>query len=106
MPAGKQAEHAAALLASLNGLIGMAFMAAGMPESAATLAANNDKFQSMAQQALSTDPKLCAKILSTGATGGKAGLVMAYVMLGVSVGPSMKAEYRQNHPKEVENYGD
>jgi hypothetical protein len=107
MPASaKQAESAAALLASMNGLIGMAFNLAGMHESALNLAANNERFQSMATEALLADPALCKKILSTGATGGKAGLAMAYIMLGVNVFPGMKDEYRRNHPKEVESYVD
>lgn len=108
MPAtAKQAETAAALLARLNGLFGIALTVAGMPASAMKLAENNDQFETMARQALETDPDLCRKILSAGATSGKAGLIMAYAMLGVSTFPAMREEYRENHPKpieEVENY--
>jgi hypothetical protein len=57
----------------------------------------------MAREALATDPALCKKILSAGATSGKAGLVMAYVMLGATVVPTMRSEYRENHPKELED---
>lgn len=103
MPAtAKQAETAAALLARLNSLFGFALIAAGMPESAASLAVNNEQFEQMARNALETDPALCRKILSAGATSGKAGLVMAYAMLGVSTFPDMRREYRTNHPKELE----
>jgi hypothetical protein len=103
MPATeKQAETAAALLARLNTIFGFVLTAAGMPESAATLAANNVMFESMAKQALETDPALCRKILSAGATSGKAGLIMAYAMLGMGTFPDMKREYRENHPKELE----
>jgi hypothetical protein len=103
MPATeKQAATAAALLARLNTLFGFALTTAGMPESAATLAENNAMFESMAKEALETDPALCRKILSAGATSGKAGLIMAYVMLGAGTFPEMKREYRSNHPKEIE----
>jgi hypothetical protein len=107
MPATeKQAATAAALLARLNTLFGIAFTAAGMPKSAETLAANNAMFEVMAKEALETDPALCRKILSAGATSGKAGLIMAYVMLGASTFPDMKTEYRANHPKEIEEGND
>jgi hypothetical protein len=103
MPAsGKQAETAAALLARMNTLIGFALITAGMPESAEKLAENNEQFEEMARGALETDPALCRKILSAGATSGKAGLVMAYVVLGATTFPAMKSEYRANHPKELE----
>lgn len=101
LPAGKQAETAAALLARLNSLMGLGFIAAGMPLAAVKLSENNGQFEAMAREALATDPALCKKILSAGATSGKAGLVMAYVMLGVSVVPAARAEYRENHPKEI-----
>lgn len=103
MPAtAKQAETAAALLARLNMLFGLALTVAGMPESAASLALNNDQFETMARQALETDPALCRRILSVGATSGKAGLIVAYTMLGVSTFPDMRREYRENHPKAIE----
>jgi hypothetical protein len=104
MPAtGKQAETAAALLARLNVLVGFALTTAGMPESAMKLAENNQQFEDMARQALETDPALCRKILSAGATSGKAGLVMAYVVLGATTFPAMREEYKINHPKELES---
>lgn len=103
MPASaKQAETAASLLARLNSLFGITLALAGMPNSAAELAKNNEQFEVMAREALSADPELCRKILSAGATSGKAGLVMAYVMLGVSTVPAMRNEYRENHPKELD----
>jgi hypothetical protein len=105
MPGAKQAATAAALLARMNVLFGIAFTAAGMPESARALADNNSDFESMARDALEADPALCKKILSVGATSGKAGLVMAYVMLGVNTYPAMRAEYRENHPKEIGDEG-
>lgn len=104
MPAtDRQAETAASLLARLNSLVGVCLTFAGMPMSAMELEKNNDQFRAMAKEALLADPQLCKKILSTGATGGKTGLAMAYLMLGVQTFPSMKAEYRENHPKEIDN---
>jgi hypothetical protein len=103
MPASdKQAATAAALLARLNGLFGIALTVSGMPKAAVTLAANNGDFEVMAKEALLADPVLCRKILSAGATSGKAGLLMAYIMLGASTYPAMRDEYRENHPKELE----
>lgn len=104
MPAtDRQAESAASLLARLNSLVGVALTFAGMPMSALALEKNNDQFREMAKDALLADPQLCKKILSTGATGGKTGLAVAYLMLGVQTFPAMKAEYRENHPQELEN---
>lgn len=105
MPATeKQAATAAALLARLNTIFGFALTSAGMPRSAAALAENNDQFETMAKEALETDPALCRKILSAGATSGKAGLIMAYGMLGMGTFSTMKEEYRENHPKELESF--
>lgn len=89
---GKLAESAAALLASANQLVGISLMAFGMTQTAASLAEANTQFELMARQALAADPGLCRKILSTGATGGKAGLVMAYSMLAVNMFPAAKSE--------------
>jgi hypothetical protein len=99
---GKQAETAAALLARLNLLFGMSLGLAGMPRAQNELVKNNDTFEVMARDALAADPALCRKILSAGATSGKAGLVMAYTMLGVSIAPTIRDEYRENHPREIE----
>jgi hypothetical protein len=56
----------------------------------------------MARQSLEADPELCRKILSAGATSGKAGLAMAYLILGANTFPAMRKEYRENHPKDIE----
>lgn len=104
MPATeKQAATAAALLGRLNALFGITLGLAGMPKAAMELAQNNETFEVMAKEALLTDPVLCRKILSAGATSGKAGLIMAYAMLGASTYPAMRDEYRENHPKELED---
>jgi len=86
------AQSAASLLARLNNLIGIGLHTAGLTKTATALMAGNETFETMAYEALLGDPQLCKKILSTGATSGKAGLVMAYSMLAVSVAPAVKEE--------------
>lgn len=83
-----QARAAAGLLAKINSMLGIGLMSFGMPMTAETLIKANEDFENMAYEALLNDPALCRKILSAGATSGKAGLVMAYGMLGVSVVPA------------------
>ncbi len=88
----KNARDAARLLARLNALIGLSLTVSGMPNTAASLADANEQFESMAYEALVSDPALCSKILSAGTAGGKAGLIMAYTMLGASIIPSARQE--------------
>jgi len=93
MPASdKMARNAASLLGRLNSLIAIGLATANMPGTAAAMVENNAQFEEMAYEALLTDPQLCRKILGAGATSGKAGLVMAYGMLGVSLVPAAKSE--------------
>ena len=95
MPASpKQATAAAAILARMNGILGMGLMALGMPMTATQLATANAEFESMAAGALSTDPALCRKILSAGASSGKAQLAVAYAMLGAAVAPTAALEIK------------
>ena len=91
----KQAATAAALLARMNAMLGLGLMAMGLPMTAASLAEANDQFESMAKEALMTDPALCRKILSAGATSGKTALVFAYGMLGASVAPAAFVEFKE-----------
>jgi len=97
MPASdSSARAAAALLAQLNQMIAMGItMAAGLPNTGNAILEGNKRFEETAFQALQTDPQLCKKILSVGATSGKAGLVMAYGMLGMSIVPAATAEIRE-----------
>jgi len=90
----QQAATAAALLAKMNLLIGAGLGMLGLPMTAASLAEANESFESMAREALLTDPALCRKILSAGATSGKTALVMAYGMLGASVAPAAFVEFK------------
>lgn len=93
MPATEsQARVAAELLARLNSLVAMSLYASGLPLTSEALNTANDGFREMAYQALLTDPALCRLILGAGATSGKAGLIMAYTMLGLAVAPAAKTE--------------
>lgn len=104
MPATEaQAAAAAGMLAKMNQLIGIGFMAAGMTETALAIQSSNSQFESMAKEALLTDPALCKKILGAGATSGKAGLIMAYSMLGVSIFPSAKSEIQQKRAEREDD---
>lgn len=95
MPANDNlATTAAGLLARANDLVGMSLMAFGMPLTGQSITDANKTFEAMATEALRTDPVLCRKILSTGATGGKAGLVMAYSLLAVNIYPTARDEMR------------
>lgn len=88
------AHAAASMLARMNGFLGIGLASFGMPLSAAELAKANETFESMAYEALLSDPALCKKILSAGATSGKAGLILAYGMLTVSIAPAAMGELK------------
>ena len=93
MPASDVAARtAASLLARMNTLVVFSLTAAGLPATGAAIAQGNQDFETMAYEALLTDPALCRKILSAGATSGKTALVMAYGMLTISVIPVAKSE--------------
>lgn len=93
MPATEtQARAAANLLGRMNMLITFGVQAAGMPMTAESIMTANEQFEQMAYEALLADPGLCRKILGAGATSGKAGLAMAYIMLGVSAFPAARSE--------------
>lgn len=90
-----QARTAAGLLARMNGLLAMSLGFSGLPTTAESIAESNAQFESMAYEALLTDPALCRKILSAGATSGKTGLIMAYGMLAVSIAPTAFVEIKE-----------
>jgi hypothetical protein len=104
-PAGKKmssgtkneslARQAAAALAQLNGLACIGLMVVGFPATAGAISERNEDFENQAYNALLTDPALCATILKAGATSGKAALIIAYGMLGVSVAPVAVGELRE-----------
>lgn len=85
--ADTSAKTAAAMLARLNTFVGLSLGVFGMDLTRDALLSGNDVFQDMAYEALLTDPALARKILSAGASSGKAQLTMAYVMLGGAIAP-------------------
>lgn len=90
-----QARTAAALLAQMNLIVVMALQASNLDKTAASIAESNAMFEQMAFNALATDPALCRKILGAGAVSGKAGLIMAYAVLGVSAVPAIRTEIQE-----------
>ncbi|HEY6022457.1 MAG TPA: hypothetical protein VIY48_22125 [Candidatus Paceibacterota bacterium] len=94
------AKTAAAMLSRMNSFVGMALMSFGMPLSGQALNEANSVFEDMAYEALQTDPTLARKILSAGATSGKAQLTMAYVMLGGSIAPVAYMEVKSKRENE------
>lgn len=91
-----QARMAAAMLAQVNNLVGMSLALFRLPVTGAQITEANAGFEQMAYEALLTDPALCRKILSAGANSGKAGLVMAYAMLGAAVVPVAMQEMKES----------
>lgn len=89
-----QARAAAGMLAKVNSLVGTSLMLFGMPMTATQIENANEQFEVFAYEALLSDPALCRKILSAGANSGKAGLAMAYAMLGLSVAPTAFMEIK------------
>jgi len=93
--ADSTARTAAAMLARMNSLIGMGLVAFGMPLSGEVITDANKVFEDMAYEALQSDPALARKILSAGATSGKAQLTMAYVMFAGQIAPVAYMEVKQ-----------
>lgn len=93
--ADSTARTAAKMLSRMNGLVGMGLIALGMPTSGAAIADAQETFEEMAYEALQTDPALARKILSAGATSGKAQLTMAYVMMVGQVAPAAYSEIKE-----------
>lgn len=100
------AAQAASLLARMNSLMCIGFKMANMPKSAESLEANNALFEVMARESLAADPQLCRKILSVGASSGKGGLALAYLMLGANIYPDMRDEYKETRALAEREYDD
>jgi hypothetical protein len=90
------------MLAQVNNLVCMSLAMAGLPQTGASLAESNGQFESMALEALRTDPALCKKILSAGATSGRTALFMAYGYLAMSAFPTARAEFKDAREKRLE----
>lgn len=88
------AKTAARMLARMNALVALSLTTLGLPDSGMQIKDANDVFEEMAYEALQTDPALARKILSAGASSGKAQLTMAYVMLAGTVAPIAASEIK------------
>ena len=99
---GASAANAAALLRSINSMVALSLLAFGMPLTGTTIEQAGDQFESMARDALESDPALAKRILSMGANTGKAQLAMAYITLGVAVTPVALAELREKRKENDE----
>lgn len=88
------AHAAARMLAQINGLVGMSLTMFGMTMTAEALSEANGSFEDMARDALANDPALCRKIMSAGASSGKAQLGMAYLVMGASITPAVLMEIK------------
>ena len=94
-----QARAAAAMLAKVNSLIAISLHVSGLPQTASAVNDGNREFETLAYEALRTDPVLCRKILSAGGTSGRAGLYMAYGSLAITAGPTAWNEYKERKRK-------
>lgn len=94
------ARTAAGFLGQLNGLIGMGLAMYGLDMTAKTIQTANDQFVEQATVALTNDPKLAKKIVSLGATSGKASLAVAYGMLGAAIAPVAVVELKMKKAEQ------
>ncbi len=88
------ATSAARALCQVNTLIGMSLTVFGMPKTAEDMEKANAQFEIMAKESLRTDPALCRKILSAGASSGRTGLLVAYMYLVGSAFPAARTELK------------
>jgi hypothetical protein len=96
------AKTAAKMLTRINGLVALSLTSFGMPISGNQIKDANTVFEEMAYEALQTDPVLARKILSAGASSGKAQLTMAYIMLAGSVAPIAYGEIREKRLNSIQ----
>lgn len=100
--AGTLANQATAVLVQVNGLLAMGAMATGMFGTASAIAQANETFKEQAHAALVTDPDLCRLILKTGAKSAKLSLGLAYLGMGIAVGPTAVMEVRNKQQARAE----
>lgn len=91
--ASNLAAQAAKVLANANNMLAMGASVTGMFRTGGLIVEYSDTFEQQAYQALLLDPELCRTILKTGGKSASFALVMAYVGLGVAVGPTAYEEY-------------
>ena len=99
----QDARQAAALLAQVNLLISMSLFVSGFTATGESIQDANERFESMAYNSLLNDPILCKKLLSAGTAGGKAGLVMAYVIMLGAVIPPLRIELAIRKEERLNN---
>jgi hypothetical protein len=95
-----QARAAASMLARLNMLFAMGLNTLGMNITSAQIVTANEEFENLAREALAADPKLARKIIGVGGSSGKAGLTMAYALMGATVAPAVMVDIKA---KKAEN---
>lgn len=88
------AAQAAKTLVGLNNVIALTAMAVGLKATAKQIMDAQADFEGQAYQALLTDPKFAASLLSAGQFSGKAMLGMAYFSMGVGIAPIAMAEIK------------
>jgi hypothetical protein len=105
------AADAASALCNMHSMVAIGAGFVGFSETAGTIVAANDPFYEAARSALSTDPELCRRILSSGAGTGSIALVVAYGMFLSAVVPAavnerrVKVEERRLASSDEENVG-
>jgi DNA-directed RNA polymerase subunit RPC12/RpoP len=99
--AATKAAQAAEVLTQLNAMLAMGAAALGLFETAGTLVGYQETFKAQAYAALTTDMALCESILKSGAKSSKVSLGMAYVGMGVAVGPTAVNEMRERKAERL-----
>lgn len=93
--ANNLAAQAAETLVQLNTFLAMGAMAMGLIETGMSIQSAQEMFRERAHAALLTDPEFCRSILRTGAKSAKFSLSMAYVGMGMTVGPTAVMEIKE-----------
>lgn len=92
--ASNVAAQAAKTLVGINNVIGFTALALGLKKTATQIFDVQNDFETQAYQALLTDPKLAASLLSAGQFSAGAALGMAYLSMGVGIAPVAMAEIK------------
>jgi hypothetical protein len=89
-----QARAAASMLARMNLLLAMGLNSLGMNMTSGQIVQANEEFENLAREALAADPKLARKIIGVGGSSGKAGLTMAYALMGATIAPAVMVDIK------------
>lgn len=93
--ANNLAGQATAVLEQGNALIAIVLGSARMFKSAQAMMEHNEAFKEDAYAALVADPDMCRFLLKARGVSSKMGLTMAYLGLGMRVGPIVWEEYSE-----------